>query len=1164
MSLFKETLRDYIRKQIFIREKVISRGHPEIGSRRAGVDYTGEEFKRSNHPFKLAPGAFFTYNSKQCIIRMSSLVDLMQDIGLDIGGSKFENYKGETFARNYILQGGVLSDYERRFDQEDGSSKRVLRKVNEVRGGFPRSTKKVNLSYGDPSLVSNPTSDGYGVVPMPGIVDLNVRTTSAYGSLRQAKINFVCHNLRQLEILELLYMRPGYPVTVEWGWSPYIANNGDIINEFPSVSDNEWFWDDKIANENTINNYIINKKEHTAGNYDGFLGYVTNFNYTARADGGFDCTSELISMGECLDSLKAPSWSYSNSIRTSGGDNADDFIYSNSLGAIIKSIKELTTQVDFPWYKDAAIWIANNNSSGLLDFTDAQEEQANKRNAAFDRLAILLGYETAKASIIPKDSAIVSDEGDESILSQNDAYIRLDALVELINEEVIPKTAKGDPTVMLSLNYFIPQSDGAYAVEPIRYAKYDEYSDQYLDVSCNSRVCVLPHQWKEFKDTNVNISILKRIGLGLAGLGLLNPSSALYSQGTAKERLKKVLRFRKAAWTGEQEDLQTEEEKANGKSLTITSNYASRRIGNIFLGVDFVNDIYKSVFKDDKASIGDFLNTLLAAISDECPSHNFGLITDQENTNIVYIIDLPMTTKDMSDMEIYYEDLFKFNVLSNNSIIRDFKYSTQIPSALKATIAINAQSGAGAEDIDSLTFAAFNSSIKSRIASATEKFSEEEEKTYFNENNAREQREKRLKTLKSQIKEYHDGFFNSFEENDQNQEFTSIVANIKSIIKEAQSIENYKFQASSNFINNQAIIPIDLNLKMDGISGIVMGNVFRVDETRLPKAYKNNSSFICVGEEQQITSGQDWTTNIRAQLVMIPKAPVAAGITQQQNRGFETEVTAERQVTAPGELARLDERFSEDIANRFEKINDDLLHYCLLRGSLLEEAFLQDANGEFYINLSPLYNINFQNIFNEISSLVLEFEGLKEEIFATGLDIGDYQQEYLIRRDERSAEIYSTLMEGLTGDYRGSTPIAVSYGIYGKLAEYKIADLPDIIIKYPGSTDGTPSGQVLNSNYNETLAKQYAAGQQFLLGGKSSRTIEMLDQNYAVDDDRTNRPTGPSNGGGTGAVFRDVILDSDMNDLLKFNTFTITETTPTNYEDEINLGRDLEGGKVTR
>ena len=205
---------------------------------------------------------------------MSSLVDLVEDIGLDLGGSRFENYKGEVFARNFILEGGVLSDFERRF-QEEGGEKRVLRRVEQVRGGFPKSSKKVNLSYGDPSIASDPSEDGYGAVPMPGIIDLNVRTTSAYGSLRQAKVNFTCHNLRQLEILELLYMRPGYPVTVEWGWSPYIGNDGVIENIFPSVSDNNWYWDDKVVNENKINNYIIRYKEKTSGNYDGFLGYVS-------------------------------------------------------------------------------------------------------------------------------------------------------------------------------------------------------------------------------------------------------------------------------------------------------------------------------------------------------------------------------------------------------------------------------------------------------------------------------------------------------------------------------------------------------------------------------------------------------------------------------------------------------------------------------------------------------------------------------------------------------------------------------------------------------------------------------------------------------------------------------------------------------------------------
>ena len=127
---------------------------------------------------KIQAGAFYSYNQKQCVIRLSSMVDLMEDIGLDLGGnyeggggSTFESYKGETFSRNFILEGGVLSDYAR----NDADGRQVTRKLEEVRGGFPSSKKKVNLSYGDPSIASDPRggSDGYGAVPKPGIVDAN-------------------------------------------------------------------------------------------------------------------------------------------------------------------------------------------------------------------------------------------------------------------------------------------------------------------------------------------------------------------------------------------------------------------------------------------------------------------------------------------------------------------------------------------------------------------------------------------------------------------------------------------------------------------------------------------------------------------------------------------------------------------------------------------------------------------------------------------------------------------------------------------------------------------------------------------------------------------------------------------------------------------------------
>ena len=96
--------------------------------------------------------------------------------------SKQQLLSPELLAKTYILEGGVLDDKQK---QRGG-------KFGERKG-----------AYGDSSIRSN-AAEGFGIVPMPGIIDADIRTKTAYGSLREAKVNFVCHNRRQLEVLELL------------------------------------------------------------------------------------------------------------------------------------------------------------------------------------------------------------------------------------------------------------------------------------------------------------------------------------------------------------------------------------------------------------------------------------------------------------------------------------------------------------------------------------------------------------------------------------------------------------------------------------------------------------------------------------------------------------------------------------------------------------------------------------------------------------------------------------------------------------------------------------------------------------------------------------------------------------------------------------------------
>tara|TARA_R110002050_G_scaffold220022_2_gene355926 strand:- start:3340 stop:4434 length:1095 start_codon:yes stop_codon:yes gene_type:complete len=338
MSIFKDTFRNYVRDQLRLREELISIGNPDKFNEHPGnVNRKNSEksYKGRLGNVTIKPGAHFTYAlNKQCTIRATSLVDYVHDVGLDIGdlgNQSFKRLKGSALSQNFILQGGILSDYARNFKtgktDEKGNAivRQSLRRVDQVRGSFPRPGLKTNTAYGDFAIGADASEDGYGIVPMPGIVDATIRTKSAYGSLREAKINFEVHNQRQLEIMEMLYMRPGYMVLLEWGWCPYVNNNGDIIKNLELVENKADIYSQNITQEQVYNS--INKlKETSNGNYDGLLGFVKNFGFKARDDGGYTCFTELTSIGEVLESLKIPALSITSpSFATDefGGEGAD-------------------------------------------------------------------------------------------------------------------------------------------------------------------------------------------------------------------------------------------------------------------------------------------------------------------------------------------------------------------------------------------------------------------------------------------------------------------------------------------------------------------------------------------------------------------------------------------------------------------------------------------------------------------------------------------------------------------------------------------------------------------------------------------------------------------------------------------------------------------------
>ena len=296
-----EPFYDYVQKQLNRRKEIL--GYE--------AEFTGDPTEhRSRNIDSDSGSAFFKLvTEKQCVVRMASGVDLKPnnnilekdgDEDYLLASGKYGNYSG--LARQYVLEGGTQFQYI-----FSGSYEGFGGEHGGTREGFAQhgliDTHQKGHTYGDINVRGN-TKDGYGIVPMPGITDAQINTKSEDGSLREATVNFVCFNRRQLQVLETLYMRPGYPVLLEWGWTPFINNKGEIENdEFGFI---EEFWDPK-SDLNTMNRSIRKQKEISGGNYDGFIGYIKNFAFKAREDGGFDCVTELIAHGELLEALQVPS-----------------------------------------------------------------------------------------------------------------------------------------------------------------------------------------------------------------------------------------------------------------------------------------------------------------------------------------------------------------------------------------------------------------------------------------------------------------------------------------------------------------------------------------------------------------------------------------------------------------------------------------------------------------------------------------------------------------------------------------------------------------------------------------------------------------------------------------------------------------------------------------
>lgn len=184
--------------------------------------------------------------------------------GVDIDG------QGSIPAQENILVGGTLSD-------------------GKLTGGI---LNQENSGY--------VLDENLGYRPKAGITNFSVKHLNLYGTLRSATVEFVAHSKDQFDVLEQLFLRPGFSVLLEWGHSVYKNNTDNEIQK--EIETYNGFFNGKSIIE--LNKNIQALKFKTDHNYDGLAGIVKNFSWSFNDSGGYNCTLEIITYGEILESLR--------------------------------------------------------------------------------------------------------------------------------------------------------------------------------------------------------------------------------------------------------------------------------------------------------------------------------------------------------------------------------------------------------------------------------------------------------------------------------------------------------------------------------------------------------------------------------------------------------------------------------------------------------------------------------------------------------------------------------------------------------------------------------------------------------------------------------------------------------------------------------------------
>jgi hypothetical protein len=580
----------------------------------------------------------------------------------------------------------------------------------------------------------------------------------------------------------------------------------------------------------------------TYGNYDALYGFIKNYSWKAKPDGGYDCSVTVISIGEILESLKI---NYAES---------DTDVPSN--GVFRTETAELGTTVPFSTDLNLAKSYSQNKLAGVINelYLILKSKLSNYESQSitlsdgvlYDCFRFDLTIENAPEQVTKSDFD-----------NNTQIYITLESLVKLLNRHILLQDQNKNPISALS----VTEGDHMSNPDALLLCLGNKYQ-----VSTNPFIC-------QIKNPAYN-----------------DPTALGFEEG----------------WNGDFTAIISIIEGL-GKSYWYNDTYETTQlgiIGNIYVNLSYVYSLVTSADlesqdKKEKNEIllFDFLKNLLNGINSSIGNvANLDVFVDPQDSK-ARIIDVNYA--DSNSREEAWKNCFTFELQNTKSIVRSYSFESQIFPEQSTIIAIGAQAEGGALDENVETLIDFNQKLIDRVVEKRISPTKADKETGSDKEKIAAEKEKNLKENYKII----NGYFNQIDA-DWYEEYFGLFGGAGDFdVEDASKYSSALRDIINNFTTllkddnkNRGIIPTKLSLTVDGIGGLIIGNIFKIPEDLTPRGYKGigagptKLAYVITGLGHSVKDN-DWVTNIEAQFIILDE-PKGKKTTTSQTREIKKEGTS--------------------------------------------------------------------------------------------------------------------------------------------------------------------------------------------------------------------------------------------------------------------------------